>query len=146
MELLDLSKVVERDTITLKDGKTYELVNPDDLGIYEYARITQLQEESCTLEATAKKGKLTPKNERELLRILGEFVKLLIPTIKPAGLGKLTQQDRERIILVWMGRHMTGEEPAGEASSRRSGAPSSRGSKRSTAATRARGSRSRSGS
>jgi hypothetical protein len=145
MELLDLSKVVERDTITLKDGKTYELVNPDDLGIYEYARITQLQEESRKLEATAKKGKLTPKNERELLRILGEFVKLLIPTIKPAGLGKLTQQDRERIILVWMGRHMTGEEP-GEAPSRRSGASSSRGSKRSTAATRARGSRSRSGS
>lgn len=146
MELLDLSKVVERDTIRLSDGKPYELRNPDDFGITEYAQLAHLQEQSRLLESEATTAKkLSPKKERELLDLLGETIKLLIPTAKPVLVNKLSKAEMERIILAWMGRHMTGDEP-GEPVSRRTGAPSSRGSKRSTAATRARGSRSRSGS
>jgi hypothetical protein len=93
-------------------------------------------------------GKVTPKQEAELLRVLGELVKMLVPTITPAELRKLTRANREQIILVWIATNTEGDAanpPPATAPPRRTGAVSSRASRRSTAATRKRGSTSRTG-
>lgn len=154
-ELLDLSKVVETDTIRLKskkhtDGKPYDLINRSDLGIFEYHKLQAMQTQAATLTAAITKGPLDAKKKAALMKVLGGLVKLLIPTIEPATLATLTRPEREQIILTWLARHFDPAElggTEGEAPRRpRTGAASSPGSRRSTAATQRRGSTSRRGS
>lgn len=153
-ELLDLSKVVEIDTVRLKskkhpDGKPYDLINRADLGIFEYHKLQAMQTKAATLTAAISKGPLSAKQKAELMKTLGGLVKLLIPSIEPATLGTLTRPEREQIILTWLGRHFTQDElggTEGEAQRRTTGAGSSRASRRSTAATQKRGSTARRGS
>ena len=144
-EILDLSKITDHDTIRMPDGKQHELINRTDLGIFEYHKLTSMQAEATKLTAAAAKGPLTPPQARKLMKVLGDLVKLLVPTINSAMLGKLERPAREQIILVWLSRNFEPEELSGEVPSRRTTAASSPGSKRSTAATRKRGSTRRSG-
>ena len=130
-ELLDLSGIAApRDTIRLpskKDpaGKTYEVVDPTDLGILAIRRLYALKEEEDRLRASAPKdGGLTPAKTRALRECLGNGVKILIPTIDEATLRMLPTEARERIMLAWTVKHYTADDEAesgaeGEASSRR---------------------------
>lgn len=152
-ELLDLSQIAApRDTIRLPskkdpEGKPYEIVNPDDLGILSLQRIFQLQEEEQRLRASVKNAKPTPAQKRAMTKCLGDAIKILIPTLDTPTLAMLPNEARERIIIAWTVKHYQGDDDTadaeGEAPSRRTGAASSRGSKSSTAATRSAGSRSR---
>jgi hypothetical protein len=146
MELLDLSKAAHHDTITLPGGAIRDVINNTDLGAYEFGLLNALQAEAATLDAAVRTTKVTPAKEKQLLHVLGELVKLLVPTITPAELKKLSRANREQIILVWIG-HNSSEGDAADppVTARRTGAASSRASRRSTAATRKRGSTSRSG-
>lgn len=148
-EILDLSKVAApRPTVRLPqrkdpDGKAYPYAAPSDFGALEFQRVLELQ------SAAAKLGEVkrpTPNQKRELSRLLGECVKLLVPTVEPATLKLLPPPAREQVILTWLG-HFYADAPEpdaeGEARSRRTTAASSRGSKRSTAASRKPGSTSR---
>lgn len=140
MELLNLQTVVKRDTITI-DGKQYECVNVDELGPFEHAELTKRHTEAMPLLTSEKK--LTAMQSRTLDRILSEVVHMLVPTIKPAVVKALTVGARAQIMHVWAARvnALTAErEATGNRKSRRTGAVSSRGSKRSTAATRKSGS------
>lgn len=142
-QILDFSHIVDHDTVKLPGGRVREIINPGDLGITEYQQLAHLQQQVGALSD----GKLTAAKEKELLRLLGEAVKILIPDITAVELSKLSRAHREQTLWAWISRHMpTGESAEGEARSRRTGGGSSRGSRRSTAATRQRGSRRRSGS
>jgi hypothetical protein len=151
-ELLNLAQAAApRDTIRLPskrnpDGKSYEILSPSDLGAYELERLRALSAEEDKLRASAPKA-LKPAQKRALRRVLGEAVKLLMPSLEPAVLELLSNEAREQILIAWMMKHYSAGAAGteGEARSRRTTAASSRGSKRSTAATRKRGSTSRSG-
>jgi len=108
-----------------------------------------MQAEANRLTVASQRGKLTAKQDKDLLNVLGDCVTLLIPSIEPAVLEVLERPAREQIVLTWLGRNFTGEELSGVPANppkRRTGAASSRASKRSTAATRKHGSTSRRGS
>jgi hypothetical protein len=144
-KILDMSKVAERDTVEMPGGIEREILKNTDLGAYEFARLSALQREANQLQEKLAKGKETPAKKAAVMRVLGEMIKFLIPTITPAELKLLSRANREQIIFVWIGRNTAQREGGGEgnAPSRRTGAASSRGSRRSTAATRKRGSTSR---
>lgn len=149
MELLDLSKVAHRDTMTMPSGVMREVINQTDLGTFELARLNALQAEAETHTAVLAEPKLSAvrekKAKKELLRVVGETVKLLIPTITTSELSKLSYQNREQIIIVWIGAHSTGDDENPQVPTPRTGVGSSPGSKRSTAATRKPGGTSRAG-
>lgn len=148
MELLDLSDVTERDTITLPGGAVREVIRHSDLGIYEIAHLSQLQARVQDAEKNVRAGKMTAANEKQLLKLLGDTVKFLIPSITPAELAKLTRAHREQIVLVWIGRNSEQSATGGDegnARRPRTGGGSSRVSKRSTGATRKAGSTTRRG-
>jgi hypothetical protein len=150
-DILDLSKVAApRPTVRLPhkndpDGKAYPYAAPSDFGALELHRVVELQAASERLDAV-KRPTLKTKSERT--RLLGELVKLLVPTIEPHTLKLLPPAAREQIALTWFGHFYAdkkGEQPKGEARSRRTTAASSRGSKRSTAVRRSAGSASPAG-
>lgn len=143
-ELLDLSKAAHHDTITMPGGQIRDVINSTDLGAYEFGRLHALQLEAARIGETVRNGKLTPKNEKALMKVLGDLVKMLVPTVTPSELGQLTRANREQIILVWIA-NQAGDNTANPpvTPTRRTGAGSSRASKRSTAATPKRGSTSR---
>jgi hypothetical protein len=142
MELLDLTNAAHHDTITLPGGTVREVINQTDLGAYEFGRLHALQAETTRLDAAVRGKKATAKQEAELLRVLGDTVKLLIPTVTPAELRKLTRANREQIILVWIANNQVEGDAANPPNrkARRTGGRSSRASRSSTAATRKRGS------
>jgi hypothetical protein len=114
--VLNLADVANHDTVTLPDGKEYELINRSDFGLLEIARLQQLQQEDGAIRASGakrKSKKLTPAQEKALMRILGESVKMLIPTITPRVLAMLKRPHREQIVLAWIGRNT--EAASGEA-------------------------------
>lgn len=145
MELLDLSKAAHHDTITLPGGTVREVINQTDLGVWEFARLHALQAEAGRLDGAVrgKKVKVTPKQTAELLRVLGEIVKILIPTITAAELKKLSRANREQIVLVWILNNSEGEDANPPVPAAPTGAGSSRASKRSSGATRSSGGTSR---
>jgi MinD-like ATPase involved in chromosome partitioning or flagellar assembly len=128
-ELLDLSKALERDYITLPGDRQAEVINNTDLGIAEYAELAALQSESRTLADLLKKRKAKTvsaaakkKHEDRILKLYGDMVKMLVPSIKPAELAKLSRANREQIVLVWYGKNtQAGEQNADPPARRRSG-------------------------
>lgn len=149
-EILDLSTIVKRATVNITSkrhpkGKQYELVNLADLGPYEYAVIV---DRNGTVEKLKKLKKLTAAQTRQIARILDEMALLVCPTLEPAVLAELTKEQKEMLVLAWS-MHINsaeGDAAADPPVSRRTTGASSRGSKRSTAATRKRGSTARRGS
>jgi hypothetical protein len=150
-EILDLSKVgAPRDTVRLPqkgnpDGKAHDFASPSDFGLLELHRLMSFKEKADLLGSLKKR---TPKQEQELSRLLGEAVRLLVPSIDPDTLRMLGRPAREQVLLAWIGTYYAGDDEGddpGEAASRRTTAASSRGSKPSTAATPKRGSTSRAG-
>lgn len=126
-ELLDLSTVVERDTIRItsklhKDGKAYEVAHPDDFSIIQLEKIGQLQGVSQTLQTAASKRKLKPAEERQLQKSLKDTVALIVPGIEPTVLRVLTDTMCLRIVGVWQANApATKETDSGNAGRRRSG-------------------------
>lgn len=146
-EILDLSTIVEHVTVRISSkkfpgGKLYELANVDDLGPIQHQRLAVAHQDAMVLLGSAKE--LTPPQERALDKALGDVVKILLPKIEPAVLKETTMAHRVRILQAWIGRNES--EAAPNPSTRRTGAASSRASKRSSAATRKRGSTARRGS
>ena len=152
MELLDLSTIVEKANVRIRSlkhpaGKLYELVNLDDLGVYEHQTIVTLHAKAATLLQSA--GSLTDPQSRELAKSLGDIVRILLPGLEPAVIAELSNAKRSQIIAVWAARN----EPAdgdgadgvsgsgeGKARGRRTTGGSSRSSKGSTVASRKAGS------
>lgn len=148
-ELLDLSTIVERNTVRIRSkkhpaGKLYELLNRDDLGVFEHAQIVKMHTRASQLLDLANSRNLKPVEQRELSKALRDVVKLLMPGIEPVVLRELSDTQLAKTVAVWAAMHQ--DAPEGNARSRpRTGGGNSRVSKRSTAATRNAGGTSRSG-
>lgn len=139
--ILNLSTIVDRPTITLASkkhptGKLYECVGLADLGPYEHAII--LDRDAKVRPLFAKK-RLTAAQKLQLEKALNDTVKLIVPSLEPATLKELTSAQKQNIVIAWS-LHVSPRAAEGNAQSRRTTAASSPGSKRSTAATRKRGS------
>lgn len=146
-EILALSTVVERATVRISSkrhpaGKLYELLNVQDLGILEHAKVLAA---AAVVDRLKIKKRRTPKDERALRLALTESVKLVLPSIEPAVLRELNNAQLEMIVITW-GTHGAKDGEEGNPRRRRTGAASSRASSGSTAATPKRGSTRRSGS
>ncbi len=148
-ELLDITTVVQRDTVNIRTkknpaGKLYELLNIDELGSFEHQAIVNCHGIVQTLSQLKKKP--TAAQERQLSKALGDILKLIIPTLEPRVLAEIEDTQRAKIVTAWSIKHATDDGAAegedGQASASTTG-DSSPASKRSTAATRRRGSTSR---
>lgn len=147
-ELLSLSTLVERETIKIEsalhpDGRLYELRNPDELGAIDYQTILSRQ---AQVERMQRKGveKLTAADAGQMTERLNEIVAILVPTLEPEVLEKLSDGQKAAIVQTWADLVPTEGGEGGNAVAARTGGGSSRGSKRSTAAPRTGGSTSRS--
>lgn len=145
-EVLDLSTIVEKRTIRIRtlahpDGKLYELLNVDDLGVYDLELLGRHEKLLSELAAVKKP---TPAQERALDRALDEMIKLAVPDLEPRVLRELSQSKKAMILKSWAPAQEGGD--PGNAASAPTGGARSRDSKPSTAATPRRGSGSRTGS
>lgn len=148
-EILSLSTIVEKATVNIASklhprGKLYELVDLDDLGPIEHQKIVVKHAEAAQLLESPKE--LTEAESRKLGKLLGDVVKILLPSIETKVLNELSNAKRSTILRVWAARQQTASTASDDTPrSRRTTAASSRRSKSSTAATRKRGSTPRRG-
>lgn len=133
--VLDLDEAFDRDTVKLR-GKEYELRKREEFSIIEWHGIVRMDAEATKLLKTAATSAETAKKLSEKQRQLANMLVVGgLPTDTPDWACG-------RIIHFWADQIDVGEKADGDAPPRkpRTTAASSRGSKRSTAASRKRGS------
>lgn len=145
-QLLDIATVVERDTVNIRStrhpaGKVYELVNLDELGVFEHETI--LARSAAASKYTQLRRKPTAADKRDLMKALGDVLVLIVLGLEPSVLAEIEAPQRDKIIGAWAEKYSG--EAAGEAPAALTTGGSSPGSKRSTAASRKRGSTSQRG-
>lgn len=146
-EILSLSTIVDKDTLTLASkrhprGKSYDFVSRDDLSPLKHELLVTKYQEAATL-LNAKR--LTVAQESKLLALFGEVVRILVPRLEPTVLAELTIGQRSKVVKAWADNNGGGEDSPGP-SERPTTAASARRSRGSTAATRKPGSTRRRGS
>jgi hypothetical protein len=135
-EVLDLASVFERDTVKMQDGTTYELRNQQEFGVVDDHKLRALLKavdefKAGDLDASEQDAEAASKMLRDLATMLIVDLKTEIPDWACVA-----------IFEFWVSRAQ-GENPADPPKKPRprTTAASSRGSKRSTAATRKPGSK-----
>lgn len=132
-ELFNLKTLVERDTFTV-DGTSYELRNPVELGLSEYAEFIDHQ--------AALQGDLS---EAERKRRLSAIVAIVVPTMAPRVRAKLQEMQVALILGAFSSslQEMEGGDLGNAWSAQTSGASSPASNASTKAPTRPRGSGSR---
>lgn len=98
--LLDLSTLEpDRPTIGI-DGVAYELAVPDDFGLAAGARIDRLQRRLAALRA--QDADMSEANLQGLAETLDELLALLVPGLPSEVKAKLRDQQKMRIMAVFM--------------------------------------------
>ena len=144
--LLDISTVVDRDTIGIStkkhpEPKIYEVLALDELGAYEHARISQLHKKTRGLIGRTDR-KMTPTESRIVTKSLKGILSLIIVDLEPQVLAEIDQTQAAKIVAA-LAMKYTEDDGAAEgedSASPSTTAGSSRDSKRSTAATQRTGS------
>jgi hypothetical protein len=132
-EVLDLTKVFDRDTVKLPDGTTCELRNQQEFSILEWHRVVQMDTQAHTLQQTAADSE---EDATKLAQIQRDLAAMLVVDLDQ----EIPDWACAAILAFWADR-ATPEADAVPPRSRRTTAASSPGSKRSTAATRKPGSK-----
>jgi hypothetical protein len=140
-EVLDLGAVFDRDTVRMPDGTTYELRNAQEFGVLDDHRLRMLLKKIEELKSRAKSGgQSSEKDAEEASKLLRDLATMLVVELQT----EIPDWACVAIFQFWVNRAQ-GETPAGDTPgpprSRRTTVASSRGSKRSTAATRKPGSK-----
>lgn len=104
MELLDLSTVVERDTVNLKskrfpNGKQYELLKREELGLYDNEVIVKRNQK--IQEIGKFKRKLTLAETRTRDKAFRDVLELLFVKIEPDVLAEIEPLQAARILQAW---------------------------------------------
>ena len=151
--LLDVATVVDRDTVGISTKKSakpkiYELINPDELGAYEYAIFVSRRKKVAGMERTDRK--LTSSEMRVYTKAVKDILSQIVIDLEPQVLAEMERSAAEKIVVSWTLKHFGGEADTGAAEGEDRKSPSttagsSPDSKRSTAATRRTGSTSRGG-
>jgi hypothetical protein len=136
-QVLDLAAVFERDTVKMPDGTQHELRNPQELGILEEHRLRLLLKKIEEFTAGAK----SEQDAEQASKLLRELATMLVVDLE----AEIPDWACVAIFQFWVKR-VEGEEKPANPRKPRTTAGSSRGSKRSTAATPKRGSTTRPGS
>lgn len=152
-ELLDISTVVDRDTVHIRtkknpDGKSYALLNLEELGAYEHAIVSKCHQKARGLVGRTDR-KTTPAEKRTITKALKDILALIVIDLEPHVLAELDQLQASRIVAAWAMKYASDDDGAAEgedSASLSTTAGSSHDSKHSTAATRGTGSTSRGGS
>jgi hypothetical protein len=132
--VLDLSAVFDRDTVKMPDGTEYELRNQQEFGILDDHHLRTLIDKITSLNAVAE----SEDDAVKAAALLQELAAMLVVDLSV----DVPDWASVQIFQFWVARAQ-GEAPADPPKPRRTTAASSRGSKRSTAATRKPGSKSR---
>lgn len=152
-ELLDLSTVVDRDTVRIRtkknpNGTVYELLNLDELGAFEHAIISQRHKTTRGMLGRTDR-KMTPAEKRTVTKALKDILAQIVIDLEPHVLKELDQTQASKIVAAWAMKYQDDDDGAAEGKDSESlstTAGSSRNSKTSTAATPRTGSTSRGGS
>lgn len=148
-ETLDLSEVFDRDTVKLPGGAVYEIKNPEEFGILGDHQLDALVKRIEAANAKASTDTATEEDARQARDLLRELAtQLLIDLPADAEVGEWAcvaifdfhmkkRLARARKLAEEAGVKLP---PQMRAKNQRTSARSSRASKRSTAATRKRGS------
>lgn len=137
-ETLDLAKLADRDDVKLPDGTSFYLRKQIELGVVQDYELRELIKRVQELDAKDPADK-TVEDAEQASRYLRELAGLIVID----GPEKLEDWQCALIFAFWIARNGSDGNPPPQ--SRRTTGASSRGSKRSTAATRKRGSGSRGG-
>jgi len=149
--LLDISTVVERDTVGIstkkqKTPKIYEVFNLDELGAFEHAQISRLHQKVRGMVGRTDR-KQTPAEKRIVTKALKDILALIVVDLDPHVLQEIDQTQAAKIVAAWAMKYADDGAAEGEDSeSPSTTAGSSPSSKSSTAATPRTGSTSRGGS
>lgn len=106
--LLNLDTLVARDTVrivskTHPDGKSYELRNPDELGLIDHARIRHRYGQFVELHG---KGDDITEAEAEIVAAAArDLVLSICPDIEAEVLDDLHDLKKTRILEAWLARH-----------------------------------------
>lgn len=137
-ELLDLSTLVDRDTINIKsklhpEGRLYSLKAQKELSIYDTATLESRSEELGDIDL---KKKPSPGQARKHTAALRAMVSLIMLDIEPAVVDSLSDVQMLAIWGVYQGAfERPGESGEGKAPGGQTSAAKSRASKGSTVAT-----------
>lgn len=140
-ETLDLTAVLDRDTVKLPDGSTCELRNPQEFGVVAEHHLNMLLQRIDELNGAEIKTDEDAEKASGMLRELAAMIVVGCP-------GEIDDWACVAIFDFWAAK-IKGEGPEGNppaGATARTTAGSSRNSKRSTVATRKHGSTRRRGS
>jgi hypothetical protein len=138
-ESLDLTNVFDRDTVKLPGGTEYEIRNPEEFSILEEHQLNNLLKRIDVARGKAQTDD-TEEAAKQASELLRELATLLIVDLKE----EVTDWACVAVFRFWTERISAAAEKANPPKPRgRTTGKSSRGSKRSTAATRKAGSNSR---
>lgn len=145
-EALDLSTIVERSTVRIRsklhpDGKLYEILTQNDLSLYDTAVLEARGDVLSDLDLAVKP---TAAQARAHTKALRDMTRMIVPSLEENVLAGLA--DLQMLSIFGVFSAAVGEGESGNALSGQTSAASSRASNGSTAASRKRGSTSRSGS
>lgn len=122
-EILSLSTVVKRDTISIKskkhpNGKIYEIAAAADFGPLEYALLHQRQQEVAKYERLKR---LTKKQQARVEQILDEMIGMVVLELEPAVRRELTVKQKQTLIFAWIMNSRAAEGNGRAAASRSTG-------------------------
>ena len=138
-EVLDLAAALDRDTVKMPDGATFELRNHQEFGIVDEHRLRTLLEKITAFEATA--ADATEDEAQQASKMLRDLAAMLV--IDPPEV--IEDWVCAAVFAFWMKNAPVEEEAANppKPAGRRTTGGSSRNSKPRTAVARKRGSTSR---
>lgn len=140
--ILDLSEVLGRDTVKLPNGSTVELRNPTEFGPIDEYNLRSLMQQVVTYDPDTVRTEEQANEASQMLHDLAAMIVIDLP-------ADVNDASCAAIFAAWFEKHATTPDPLKPPRTRKTtastGARSVPGSKRSTAATRKRGSTSRRG-
>ena len=116
--LLDISTVVDRDTVGIstkkhKEPKIYELLNMDELGAYEFAVISKARDKTRTLLGRTDR-KLTPAEKRTATKALKDILALIVVDLEPHVLQEIDQTQAAKIVAAWAMKYVEDDAESAE--------------------------------
>lgn len=117
--LLDISTVVDRDTIGISTKKNptpkiYEVVNMEELGAFEHARIRQLHKKVQDMKVSRTDRKMTPAEKRTVTKALKDMLALIVIDLEPAVLTEIDQTQAAQIVAAWAMKYVEDDAESAE--------------------------------
>ena len=114
--LLDISTVVDRDTVGIStkkhpEPKIYEVLGLDELGAFEHARISKLHRKTSGLVARTDR-KMTPAESRIVTKALKDILALIIVGLEPHVLQEIDQTQAAKIVAAWAMKYVEADDDA----------------------------------